>query len=50
MSYQEICQVLDLKYQVARNYASRAIKQLKKVLWDKELLFSILYYCFNLHR
>jgi RNA polymerase sigma-70 factor (ECF subfamily) len=41
MSYKDICQILDINHQVARNYASRAIKQLKKVLWNTELLFSI---------
>lgn len=41
MDYREICQVLDLNYQVARNYASRAIRQLKQALWNTELLLSI---------
>lgn len=41
MSYKDICQILDINHQVARNYASRAIKQLKKALWNTELLFSI---------
>lgn len=41
MSYHEICQILDLNYQVARNYASRAIRQLKKALWNTELIFSV---------
>lgn len=44
MSYKEICQVLDINHQVARNYASRAIKQLKKLLWNTELLFSVFCY------
>lgn len=41
MSYQEICDILDVNHQVARNYTSRAIRQLKKALWNKELLFSL---------
>lgn len=41
MSYQEICAILDLNHQVARNYLSRALKQLKKALWNTELLFSL---------
>lgn len=41
MSYPEICQILDLNYQVARNYASRAIRQLKNALWNIELVTSV---------
>ncbi|WP_170110184.1 RNA polymerase sigma factor [Flavilitoribacter nigricans] len=44
MSYQEICQILDLNHQVARNYTSRAIRQLKKALLNLELQFILLFF------
>lgn len=42
LSYEEICQILGLSNQVARNYASRAIRKLKEALLNTAWLIGLL--------
>lgn len=42
LSYEEICEVMDIQYQVARNQISQAIKAMKKVV-GTSMLYWLLY-------
>ena len=47
LSYDEICTITDLNYQVARNLLSQAVKSLKRIISKEAMvvcIFSLLYY------
>jgi RNA polymerase sigma factor (sigma-70 family) len=41
LSYDDICSVMDLKYQVARNLLSQSVKALKRIYFEESLIFLV---------